>query len=124
LDRCRIRYRHGRRGCLSAESADFTGCCFSVTDWTAYVIFIVMIGGVRTIEGPMIGVLTLWGLSNYLAQHGSLYLIVLGAIAILVMLFMPKGVWGEIAGRWGIRLFPTQRVLSRNSCSSDLEQDR
>ncbi len=70
---------------------------FSVTDWTAYVIFIVVIGGVRTIEGPMIGVLTLWGLINYLAQYGSLYLIVLGTIAILVMLFMPKGVWGEIA---------------------------
>ena len=79
-----------------------------------------VIGGVRTIEGPMIGVLTLWGLINYLAQYGSLYLIVLGTIAILVMLFMPKGVWGEIAGRWGIRLFPTQRVLSRNSCRSHL----
>jgi branched-chain amino acid transport system permease protein len=93
---------------------------FSVTDWTAYVIFIVVIGGVRTIEGPMIGVLTLWGLINYLAQYGSLYLIVLGTIAILVMLFMPKGVWGEIVLRWGIRLFPTQRVLSRSSCCSDL----
>lgn len=87
---------------------------FSVTDWTAYVIFIVVIGGVRTIEGPMIGVLILWGLITYLAQYGSLYLVVLGAIAILVMLFMPKGVWGEISRRWGIRLFPTQRVLSRN----------
>lgn len=86
---------------------------FSVSDWTAYVIFVVVIGGVRTIEGPMIGVLTLWGLITYLAQYGSLYLIVLGSIAILIMLFMPKGVWGEIARRWGIRLFPTQRVLSR-----------
>ncbi|MEH2484119.1 ABC transporter permease subunit [Bradyrhizobium sp. AZCC 2230] len=46
---------------------------FSVTDWTAYVIFIVVIGGVRTIEGPMIGVLMLWGLINYLAQYGGLY---------------------------------------------------
>jgi branched-chain amino acid transport system permease protein len=88
---------------------------FSVTDWTAYVIFIVVIGGVRTIEGPMIGVLTLWGLITYLAQYGSLYLVVLGTIAILIMLFMPKGVWGEIERRRGIRLFPTQRVLSRYS---------
>lgn len=91
---------------------------FSVTDWTAYIIFIVVIGGVRTIEGPMIGVLTLWGLITYLAQYGSLYLVVLGTIAILVMLFMPKGVCGEIERRWGIRLFPTQRVLSRTSCPS------
>jgi branched-chain amino acid transport system permease protein len=92
---------------------------FSVTDWTAYVIFIVVIGGVRTIEGPRAGVLIVWGLITYLAQYGSLYL-VLGTFAILVMLFLPKGVWGEIAWRWGIRLFPTQRVLIRNSCGSNL----
>jgi branched-chain amino acid transport system permease protein len=88
---------------------------FSVTDWTAYVIFIVVIGGVRTIEGPMIGVLLLWGLISYLSQFGSLYLIVLGIIAILIMLFMPRGIWGEVARNWNARLFPTQRVLSRNS---------
>src|SRR5206468_10266980 len=88
---------------------------FSVLDWTAYVIFIVVIGGVRTIEGPMIGVLTLWLLISYLSQFGGLYLVVLGIIAILIMLFMPRGIWGEAARRWNIRLFPTQRVLSRNS---------
>lgn len=30
---------------------------FSVVDWTAYVIFIVVIGGIGTIEGPIVGVL-------------------------------------------------------------------
>jgi branched-chain amino acid transport system permease protein len=87
---------------------------FSVTDWTAYVIFIVVIGGVRTIEGPMVGVLLLWGLVTYLAQYGSLYLVVLGTLAILIMLFMPKGVWGEVARRWQLQLFPTQRWLGRS----------
>jgi branched-chain amino acid transport system permease protein len=87
---------------------------FSVTDWTAYVIFIVVIGGVRTIEGPMVGVLLLWGLVTYLAQHGSLYLVVLGTLAILIMLFMPKGVWGAAARRWQLQLFPTQRWLGRS----------
>jgi len=87
---------------------------FSVTDWTAYVIFIVVIGGVRTIEGPMLGVLLLWGLVAYLSQYGSPYLIVLGTLAILVMLFMPRGVWGEVARRWQVQLFPTQRWLGRS----------
>lgn len=87
---------------------------FSVTDWTAYVIFIVVIGGVRTIEGPMVGVLLLWALVTYLAQYGSLYLVVLGTLAILIMLFMPRGVWGEVARRWQLQLFPTQRRLSRS----------
>jgi branched-chain amino acid transport system permease protein len=87
---------------------------FSVTDWTAYVIFIVVIGGVRTIEGPMIGVLLLWGLVSYLAQYGSLYLVVLGTLAIVIMLFVPKGIWGEASRRWRLQLFPTQRWLSRS----------
>ncbi len=30
---------------------------FSVVDWTAYVIFIVVIGGIGTIEGPIVGVI-------------------------------------------------------------------
>ena len=87
---------------------------FSVTDWTAYVIFIVVIGGVRTIEGPIIGVLLLWGLMSHLGQYGSLYLLLLGALAILVMLLMPKGLWGTVAHRWNLQLFPTQRRLLRS----------
>jgi branched-chain amino acid transport system permease protein len=86
---------------------------FSVTDWTAYVIFIVVIGGVRTIEGPIIGVLLLWGMMSYLAQFGGLYLLLLGALAILIMLFVPKGIWGTAAQRWNLQLFPTQRRLLR-----------
>ena len=37
---------------------------FSVTDWTAYVIFIVVIGGIGTIEGPIIGVLVFFLLQS------------------------------------------------------------
>jgi branched-chain amino acid transport system permease protein len=88
---------------------------FSVTDWTAYVLFVVVIGGVRTIEGPVVGVMILWGLIFYLSQYGSLYLLVLGVIAILVMLFMPMGIWGAASHRWNVQLFPTQRRLFRDA---------
>lgn len=87
------------------------GAAFSVTDWTAYVLFIVVIGGARTIEGPIIGILVLWMLQYNLSQYGSLYLIVLGLIAIGMMLFAPKGVWGVLFERTGLQLFPVRRVL-------------
>ena len=61
-----------------------------------------------------VGVLLLWGLVTYLAQFGSLYLVVLGTLAILIMLFMPNGVWGAAARRWQLQLFPTQRWLGRS----------
>ena len=80
---------------------------FSVNDWTAFVIFIVVIGGIGTIEGPVIGTLVYFLLREYLADLGSLYLLILGALAIIIMLAAPKGIWGYIAARYGISLFPT-----------------
>jgi branched-chain amino acid transport system permease protein len=80
---------------------------FSVNDWTAFVIFIVVIGGIGTIEGPIIGTIVYFLLREFLADLGSLYLMFLGAIAIVIMLVAPKGIWGYVAQRWNISLFPT-----------------
>jgi branched-chain amino acid transport system permease protein len=84
---------------------------FSVLDWTAYVIFIVVIGGIGTIEGPIVGTLIFFLLRELLAGYGAWYLILLGAVAVVVMLKAPQGVWGLIAGRSGIHFFPVQRRL-------------
>jgi branched-chain amino acid transport system permease protein len=85
---------------------------FSVTDWTAYVIFIVVIGGIGTIEGPIVGVIVFFILQNSLADFGSWYLLVLGLIGIAVMLFAPRGLWGLFADRTGIQFFPVRRILA------------
>ncbi|SHF92364.1 branched-chain amino acid transport system permease protein [Kaistia soli DSM 19436] len=85
---------------------------FAVTDWTAYVIFIVVIGGIGTIEGPIVGVIVFFILRSALADYGSWYLMTLGVIAIIVMLFAPKGLWGLISSRSGLHLFPVRRRLT------------
>jgi len=85
---------------------------FSVTDWTAYVIFIVVIGGIGTIEGPILGVLVFFVLQSLLADYGSWYLMILGLIGIAVMLFAPRGLWGLVSGKTGIQLFPIRRRLA------------
>ena len=84
---------------------------FSVLDWTAYVIFIVVIGGVGTMEGPVIGAIIFYLMQRYLADFGASYLILLGTLGILVMLFAPKGLWGLVAERYDTTLFPTRRRL-------------
>jgi branched-chain amino acid transport system permease protein len=84
---------------------------FSVNDWTAFVIFITVIGGIGRIEGPIIGTLVFFLLRQTLADLGSLYLLMLGAVAIAIMLFAPKGIWGMLAGRFGWQLLPLQRRL-------------
>ena len=82
---------------------------FSVIDWTAFVVFTVVIGGIGTVEGPIVGVLVFFVLQNYLADYGAWYLMLLGVIAIIVMLFAPQGLWGFVSERYGVQLFPVRR---------------
>lgn len=89
---------------------------FSVNDWTAFVIFIVVIGGIGTLEGPIIGTLIFFALRETLADFGTIYLLVLGFVAIVVMLKAPKGVWGLIRDRYDLELFPlSYRVKLKQS---------
>ncbi len=81
---------------------------FSV-NWTAYMVFIVVIGGVGTIEGPILGAVVFFALQQWLAEYGSWYLVVLGLVAVAVTLAAPNGLWGLLGrrGRRGsVRLFP------------------
>jgi branched-chain amino acid transport system permease protein len=84
---------------------------FSVLDWTAYVIFIVVIGGIGTMEGPLVGAIIFYLMQHYLADFGASYLLLLGTLGILIMLFAPKGLWGVLAERYGLSLFQTRRKL-------------
>jgi branched-chain amino acid transport system permease protein len=84
---------------------------FSLIDWTADVFFIVIIGGIATIEGPIVGVAVFWLMRNELASLETVYLMLLGALAIVVMLFFPKGIWGTVAERFDFHLFPVRRRL-------------
>lgn len=87
------------------------GAAFSVMEWTAYIIFIVVIGGVGRIEGPIVGTIVFFVLQEFLSDLGSTYLIILGALAAGVMLVAPKGIWGLVVDRFGLELFPIQRRL-------------
>jgi len=84
---------------------------FSVNDWTAFVIFITVIGGIGRIEGPVIGTIIFFVLRQTSADLGSLYLLMMGAVAIAVMLWAPKGLWGIFAERLGWQAMPLRRHL-------------
>lgn len=84
---------------------------FSVNEWTAFVIFIVVIGGIGTIEGPIIGVVIFFALRGLTADWGTWYLMMMGAIAIAVMLVDKRGVWGALHARGVPSVFATTRSL-------------
>jgi branched-chain amino acid transport system permease protein len=84
---------------------------FSINDWTVVVIFMVVIGGIGTLEGPFIGMLIYIVLRELLADYGTIYLILMGMLAIAIMLKAPFGIWGWVIQRYNFQLFPVGRRL-------------
>lgn len=75
--------------------------------WSAYMIFVALIGGIGTIEGPIIGTLIFFALQQSLSERGAWYLIIVGCIAVLMAMWVPRGLWGLVSDRFHVRLFPT-----------------
>jgi branched-chain amino acid transport system permease protein len=73
------------------------------------MIFMVVIGGLGTIEGPIIGTIVFFTLQQKLAAHGTWYLIILGAVAVVISIWVRGGLWGAVARRFDLHLFPVQR---------------
>jgi ABC-type branched-subunit amino acid transport system permease subunit len=89
---------------------------FSV-QWTAEMAFATIIGGLGTIEGPIIGTALYIVLQQTLASYNAWYLIILGLVAILVALFARRGLWGLVDERLHLRLFPVGYWLRTESAS-------
>lgn len=108
---------------VAAAAAAMTGALLFITrlrvspdaafsmEWTTMMFFCVVIGGLGTIEGPLLGVLVYFVLREAMSDLGSAYLIVLGLVAIGVMVWAPAGIWGTLAGRSGLQLFPVRRQV-------------
>jgi branched-chain amino acid transport system permease protein len=79
--------------------------------WSPVVIFMVIIGGLGTIEGPLIGAILYFTLAKIFGDFGTWYLMALGLVAIVVTIKFPQGLWGFVAKRFDIRCFPVQRRL-------------
>lgn len=83
---------------------------FSV-NWTAFAIFMVVIGGIGRVEGPIVGALVFWALNKLFSDYGSWYLLGLGLLAIVMTLQFKQGIWGAVQQKWNWALFPTSRKI-------------
>jgi branched-chain amino acid transport system permease protein len=97
----------GAAGALVAISQRFVQpkAVFDV-QWSAKMIFVTIIGGIGSIEGPIIGSIIYVVLQQTLSQYGAWYLILLGSVAVVVAIWFPQGLWGLVSRRLNVRLFP------------------
>lgn len=80
-------------------------------NWSALMIFAVVIGGLGTIEGPIVGAVIFFALQQFLSDYGTWYLILIGALAAGVVVFAQRGLWGTFVRRRAVDLFPVRRRL-------------
>lgn len=122
---------HAAGKCIDrcSKGPDIAGCYFSLIDWTAYVIFIVVVGGIGTIERPIVGVIAFLWLRSLLAAYGSWYVLVIGLTGVAVVLFATRDLRAclldisafafflcapaKTASRRRLRLTPPCRIVKR-----------
>ena len=81
-------------------------------DWTVVLVFIVIIGGIGTMEGPIVGAFIYVLLSQWLADYGHISLLLLGVIAITIILVAPRGIMGTLQEKTGFTILSPRRILA------------
>lgn len=80
-------------------------------NWTAAAIFISVLGGIGTLEGPILGTLLYFLLREVFADYGAWYFIGLGSLAIATMVIAPGGAWRVIVRRFPVDPFGVRRDM-------------
>jgi branched-chain amino acid transport system permease protein len=106
-------------GCGSAGAVTLLGSLFVSpapafdVNWVVEMMFIVIIGGIGTLEGPILGTVIYFGLREVVTDTFGLsagwFLVCLGGVAVLTMLFAPRGLWPPIRDRLGFDFLSVRR---------------
>jgi len=70
-------------------------------------LLMVLLGGVRTLSGPILGALAYTGLQEQLVRVTDLWRLVLGCAIVVLVLFFPQGLAGAARDSWERRHEPT-----------------
>ena len=115
----RLLYVLAALGCGAAGSLTLANTLFvqptSIfgVQWSAYMIFMVLVGGIGTFEGPIVGAVLFFLLQQHFADQGAWYLIGLGTTAVLFALLLPQGLWGLVEHHLGRPLLPLGQRLEQ-----------
>jgi branched-chain amino acid transport system permease protein len=68
---------------------------------TGLVIAMVVIGGIGTLTGPLLGALLVYLASEWMREFGNIQLVVFAALVIVFARFFRTGLWGLVSSRFG-----------------------
>ncbi|MGI6730791.1 MAG: branched-chain amino acid ABC transporter permease [Anaerovoracaceae bacterium] len=82
-------------------------------NWTIAAVFIVIIGGISTVSGPIVGAVVYVLLNQFLSQLGGISMAILGVVAVVVILFAPKGIMGTLQSKFNFEILSARRHSDR-----------
>src|SRR4029450_2420342 len=95
----RPRATPGLAGALLANQTEYLTPDFMHWTRSGEIMFMVILGGMGSLFGPVIGAVALLLLEDVLSALTAHWQIVLGPILILVVLFAKRGLFGLLAGK-------------------------
>ncbi|CUH63384.1 leucine/isoleucine/valine transporter permease subunit [Thalassovita gelatinovora] len=97
-----------------ASNLNFQPRAFFGVHWTAYMLFMVLVGGLGRIEGALIGAVLFFVIETFFASYGAWYLVGLGGVAVFFALVLPNGLWGWIGPRLPGEAIPTGYIINKS----------
>jgi branched-chain amino acid transport system permease protein len=89
-----------------ASAVTFQPKTYFSPQWTAYMIFMALVGGLGTFEGAILGAVVFFAIEAWFGGAGVWYLVGLGATALVFALALPRGLWGWVEDRTALSLLP------------------
>ena len=102
-----------------ATSVTFQPKTYFSPQWTAYMIFMALVGGLGSFEGAVLGAIVFFAIEAIFGAFGVWYLVGLGAVALVFALSFPRGLWGFVAERTSLHLLPTGYFLDLKARDAD-----
>jgi branched-chain amino acid transport system permease protein len=87
----------GIAGVLAVWHAQFVSPAMAAFGRSALAVVMVIVGGTGTLLGPLVGAGVAVGAEHWLSSYVERWSTVLGAVLILVVLYAPRGIVGELA---------------------------
>ena len=95
----------GVAGAAYALLFGYVGATFATVQYSILPLVWVLLGGAGTTIGPLIGVVFLFYLIEWSSNVTDAYMLIAGVVLVLLTLFAPKGLGGELRKR-GLKWLP------------------
>lgn len=90
----------GAAGAAYALLFGYIGSTFASFQYSIEALLFTLLGGAGTLLGPLVGVVLMVTMIDKLSEITTAYLLVIGLVLIVLILWFPKGILGTIRERW------------------------